>query len=306
MIKFNLPILVSFVLLVPVLACTIAKQTPQPAAEVEQLSFEIQTATPTLSALFDAPTYTPDPNATATPTSTPTLSATVTTQPQITQTVEAEPAETESAPAPQAEEAAEPAPSPPTATPEPPPTVPVAEPLQGGEWDFEAGFVPWANPFGDSCDGSGLAIGWSAFTTRDDYGSSCMNQTTWAGNVHSGGSAQEITFAFVGNQAGIYRSAPTTPGHNYTVEAFMRREASPAKVEVSLGIDLTGGTDWQADTVEWFPWNEDLDDEWARTEATISATGDNMTIFIRGNHPFPEPGGALRLDSISVTDLGTE
>ena len=303
MIKINLLHWASLVLFVPIFACTIVKQTPQPVVEVEQLNFEIQTATPTVSLLFDAPTYTPDPNATATPTSTPTLSATLTAQPQITQTVETAPVEATAAPPPPAEEVAAPAPPPATATPEPAPT---AEPLQGGEWDFEAGFAPWINPFGDSCDGSGLAIGWSAFTTEDAYGSSCMNQTTWAGNVHSGESAQEITFGFVGNKAGIFRPAPTTPGHNYAVAAFMRREFSPAKVEVLLGVDATGGTDWQAETVQWFPWNEDLDDQWAKTEATVTATGETMTIFIKGDHPFPEAGGALRLDSVSVTDLGTE
>ncbi|RME99263.1 MAG: hypothetical protein D6768_15430 [Chloroflexi bacterium] len=177
--------------------------------------------------------------------------------------------------------------------------------LAGGEWDFEAGFNPWINPFGDSCDGSGLANGWSAFTTRDQFGSSCMNQTTWKGNVHSGESAQEITFAFVGNQAGVYKSAPTLPGHQYTVEAWMRREFSPAKVDVALGIDLTGGTNWEAETVQWFPWREDVDDQWARTEETVTATGQSMTVFIKGSHTFPEIGGALRLDSISITDHGT-
>ncbi len=281
----------SLILLVSVLACGTVRQTPQPL-QVEQLAFEIQTATPTVSLLFDAPTNTPDPNATATPTATPTLTATLTLS--ATETATPEP------PAPV--EQAEPAAPPPTPTPAP--TAVLAEPLQGGEWDFEAGFRPWVNPFGDSCDGSGLALGWEAFTTRDQYGSSCMNQTTWKGNVHSGESAQEITFAFVGNQAGIFKNTPVTPGHRYTIEAFMKREFSPTKVEVFLGVDTTGGTNWEADTVQWFPWREDVDDQFARTEETVTATAETMTIFIRGSHGYPEPGGALRLDSISVTDIG--
>jgi len=288
----NVPRWVGLFVFAPILACGFVRQPTEPV-ELEQLAFEIQTATPTISALFDAPTSTPDPNATAT--------FTATRQISVTRQAEAEATPTEQPVPPTAKPETVP---PSTATPQPEPTVPVAEPLSGGEWDFEAGFTPWPNPFGDSCDGSALAIGWTAFTTRDEHGSSCMNQTVWKDNVKMGGSAQEITFAFVGNTAGIFKTAPTAPGHQYTVEAFIRREFSPTKVEVAMGIDLTGGANWEADTVHWFPWREDFDDRWARTEETVTATGENMIIFIKGAHPLAVGGGALRIDSISVVDLG--
>jgi hypothetical protein len=86
----------------------------------------------------------------------------------------------------------------------------------------------------------------------------------------------------------------------------MKREFSPAKVQMYLGLDVTGGSNWEAETVQWFPWREDLDDQWARTEETITATGETMTVFIKGVHPYAEPGGAMRLDSISVTDKGAQ
>jgi hypothetical protein len=190
--------------------------------------------------------------------------------------------------------------------PAPAPAGPTAKPISGGVWDFEEGFSEWINPHGDRCSGSGLANGWTAFTTRDQYGSSCFNQSNYELNVYSGASAQEITFAYVGVQAGIFKSVPAAPGHRYTVEAHMKREFSPAKLEVVLGIDLTGGSDWQSPNVQWFPWTEDKDDVWAKTEATVTATGETMTIFIKGSHPYPEPGGTLRLDSISINDLGPE
>jgi hypothetical protein len=264
---------------------------PQPRPTIEQLAFEVQTATPTILALFGAPTDTPNPELTVTPPITPTQELTPTTEADA-----AEPAE-EATPVPLAAEA----PPAPTDIPTP---MPTAVPVQGGAWDFEEGFQEWRNPYGDSCSGSGLANGWTAFTTRDQYGSSCMNQTVWEGNVYTGESAQEITFAYVGTQAGIFRPVPTIPGHQYQVSAYMRREFSPAKVEVALGIDLTGGVNWQAETVQWFPWREDVDDAWGKTEETVAATGETMTIFIKGFHPYPEPGGTLRLDSISITDLG--
>jgi hypothetical protein len=277
------------------LACALARQTPQPVPTIEQLAFEIQTATPTvapLAAFVELPTGTP------TPTTAPTTPITLTQQ-ITTPTTQARISEAEG------QNAAEAAPAPPpTRPPEPTPTIPLAPPVQGGEWDFEAGFTPWPNPFGEPCAGSGLANGWSAFTTEDQYGSSCMNQTTWRDNVYTGVSAQEITFAYVGNQAGIFKSAPTTPGHQYKVEAHMRKESSPAPLEVTLGIDLSGGVDWQAPTVQWFPWDQDLDNQWSKTEEVVAATGERMTLFIKGFHPYPEPGGALRIDSISLTDLG--
>jgi hypothetical protein len=281
-----------WLLVLPMLACAILRQTPQPAVTIEQLTFEIQTATPTFTpilTLVDVPTYTPDPNATPTPTITPTSEVTSTI------TVESEATPTPTNP-----------PAPATKAPSPTPTVPPAEPLQGGVWDFEDGFEPWGNPYGDACPGSGLANGWTAFTNRDQYGSACMNQTVWKDNVHSGHSAQEITFAYVGIEAGVFRTAPTIAGHRYTIEAYMRREFSPAKVSVSLGVDLNGGTDWQSENVQWFPWNEDVDDAWGKTSVTVTATGERMTIFLKGSHPYPEPGGTLRLDNVSVVDLGPE
>jgi hypothetical protein len=294
----------SLLLVVPMLACTFARQTPQPAPTLDTLVFEVQTVTPTHTPVFalgDAPTATPDPNATATPTITTTITITA----AITTTVVSD------APAPPPTDT----PAPPAAatlaptavpTPTPVPPAPPAEPLQGGVWSFEDGFTEWANPFADSCPGSGLAVGWLGFTTRDQYGSACLNETVWKANVHSGISAQEITFAYVGIEAGVFRPVPTIAGHRYTVQAWMRREFSPATVAVSLGIDLTGGSNWQAETVQWFPWQEDVDDAWARTETTVTAAGQTMTIFIKGAHPYPEPGGALRLDSISIVDIGPE
>ena len=288
MVHIHLPHRAGLLLILPLLACATTRLTPMPPPTVNQLAFEIQTATPTFTPLLtlaDAPTYTPDPNATPTSMITATQTITAVTSP--------EPAQTPTKAAVRA-------------APPPTPTVPPAEPLQGGEWDFEDGFDTWGNPYGDKCPGSGLAKGWTAFTSRDQYGSACMNQSDWQDNVYSGHNSQEITFAYVGVEAGVFKTAPTIPGHRYTIEAHMRREFSPAKVAVSLGVDLGGGMDWQAAGVQWFPWNEDLDDAWAKTSVTITATSDKMTIFLKGTHPYPEPGGILRLDAVSVVDLGTE
>ena len=71
-----------------------------------------------------------------------------------------------------------------------------------------------------------------------------------------------------------------------------------------LGVDLSGDTNWQAETVEWFPWDSGLEDTWVATEETVKATSERMTIFIRGHHPVAEQGGKTVVDNVSVTDLG--
>jgi len=286
------------IMILATLACGQATEVvrPLPTATFQQVRFEVQTPTSTVATFptlppTNTPTITPIPP-TATPTMVITATAIVTESTEIDEPV-VEPTDT---PQPVVEVE-------PTSTPEPV-AIETLEPLRGGEWDFEAGFSQWINPHGDACAEGALAIGWQAFTERDQFGSSCMNKTEFAANVYIGQFAQEITYAFVGVQSGIYRTVPTIPGHQFTVEAYVKREFSPSKTEVALGIDLTGGSDWQAETVQWFPWKETAQDSWTRTEEKVIATGDSMTIFIKGHHPLPEGGGALRIDTVSVVDNG--
>lgn len=279
------------------LACGFATATPlprPPTATFERISFDIQEPTATIAPIAGLVTETPNPlpPTTVAPEDTPTLPPEP-TAPPIVEEPTAPPTEPPTA---------TPTDIPPTPTPEPPAAT--LEPLRGGEWDFEAGFSDWSNPHGDFCPVGAIGVGWYGFTTRDQFGSSCLNKNDYPANVYFGTNAQEMTFAFVGVEAGIYRTVPTIPGHQYTIEAFSKREYSAAKVQVSLGVDLTGGSNWQAETVQWFPWQEDVDDVWARTQETVTATGEAMTIFIKGHHLAPEGGGALRVDGISVVDEG--
>jgi len=284
------------------LACqaTATPITPMPPrATVAQISFDIQTATATVAALVDLPTYTPTP---FTPTATPVIVITATAE--LTNTAASENPTNTPMPEPAAAPATEP--PPPTNAPVPAPTATPAPPLAGGEWDFEAGFSPWTNPHGDQCAVGALAVGWQGFTSRDQYGSSCLNKNDYPANVYTGQNVQEITFAFVGNEAGIYKTFTSIPNRRYRLEAYVKREKSDSPTESALGVDLGGGGDWQAATVQWFPWREQADDAWAKTTETVTATGENITIFIKGHHPLPVVGGALRIDNVSVTDMGVE
>ena len=132
----------------------------------------------------------------------------------------------------------------------------------------------------------------------------CVYEYRNLDNVHSGERSQEITFDFVSTEAGIYKQAQAIPGHRYQIEAWGKHVRSESPVELSLGVDLTGGEDWQAATVTWHPWDETGEDVWVHTQATVRATGPSLTIFLKGYHQFAAQGGATLFDNVRVEDLG--
>jgi len=287
-------------LILPSLACIVGGQGTVIPPD-RPVSFDLQTASPTVDPdqmttepveaeqavilpLNDVPTHTPDPN--VQPTLPPPPTATPTSEPTEEPEIE------------------------PTATPKvilATPTVPEVEldpPLQGGDWDFEADFTAWANPYGEPCPGSSIASGWLAFVEQGEFGSSCMNENLYKPNVFSGFKSQEITFDFIATNSGVYRTISTKVGHRYNIVAYAKHDHSLSPVEMLLGVDLSGGTTWNAETVEWFPWDSSVEDTWVPTEETITATGESMTIFIRAWHPVAEQGGKTVIDNVSVMDLG--
>ena len=122
--------------------------------------------------------------------------------------------------------------------------------------------------------------------------------------MHSGERSQEITFDFVSAEAGIAKQAQTIPGYRYQIEAWGKHVQSESPVELSLGVDLTGGGNWQAATVEWYPWDETGEDIWVHTQVTVRASGETLTIFLKGYHPLAAQGGATLFDDVRVVDLG--
>jgi hypothetical protein len=196
-----------------------------------------------------------------------------------------------------------PSPRPPTATPTTS-SQPPLPPQQGGEWDMEAGFVPGSSPLGEDCPGWAVAQGWQAFLAPGTPASSCFNENKNPTNVHSGQRSQEITFDFISAEAGIFKHAQTIPGHRYQIEAWGKHVRSQSPVELSLGVDLSGGEDWQAASVGWYPWNETGEDVWVYTQVTVRATGETLTVFLKGHHPFAAQGGATLFDDVRVVDSG--
>ena len=132
----------------------------------------------------------------------------------------------------------------------------------------------------------------------------CVHEYKNLDNVHSGERSQEITFDFVSTEAGIAKQAQTMPGHRYQIEAWGKHVQSESPVELSLGVDLTGGGDWQAATVTWHPWDETGESVWVHTQVTVRASGASLTVFLKGYHPYAVQGGATLFDDVRVEDLG--
>ena len=124
--------------------------------------------------------------------------------------------------------------------------------------------------------------------------------------MYSGERSQEITFDFVSAEAGISRRAQTIPGHRYQIEAWGKHVQSESPVELSLGVDLAGGGDWQAASVTWRPWDETGESVWVHTQVTVRASSPGLTVFLKGYHPFAAPGGATLFDNVRVVDLGQQ
>jgi hypothetical protein len=124
--------------------------------------------------------------------------------------------------------------------------------------------------------------------------------------VKSGERSQEITFDFISAEAGISRQAQTIPGHRYQIEAWGKHVRSASPVELSLGVDLSGGENWRASSVEWYPWDETGEDVWGLTQVTVRATGETLTVFLKGYHPFAVQGGATLFDDVRVVDLWSQ
>ena len=169
---------------------------------------------------------------------------------------------------------------------------------------MEAGFIPGVSPLGEDCPGWAVASGWQAFLALGEPASSCLNENKNVANIHRGERSQEITFDFISAEAGISKGAQTIPGHRYEIGVWGKHVRSQSPVELTLGVDLTGGENWQAASVEWHPWDETDEGVWVHTQVIVKVSGGNLTVFLKGFHPFAAQGGATLFDDVSVVDLG--
>jgi len=149
-----------------------------------------------------------------------------------------------------------------------------------------------------------IAEDWKFFRRRGQFGQATFNENKNPVNVHRGIRSQELAFESSDGEAGVYRSLPVISNHRYTISAWGIHYPSPTPTELFLGVDLAGGNNYQAATVQWSPWNETEDAKWLHTQVTVRTTGTTMTIFLKAVHRTAAGGGATLFDDVTVVDLG--
>ena len=182
------------------------------------------------------------------------------------------------------------------------PAAPPQPPREGGTWDFEGGWYDSPSGFEGRMDR--IAEDWKFFRRRGQFGQATFNENKNPVNVHRGIRSQELAFESSDGEAGVYRSLPVISNHRYTISAWGIHYPSPTPTELFLGVDLAGGNNYQAATVQWSPWNETEDAKWLHTQVTVRTTGTTMTIFLKAVHRTAAGGGATLFDDVTVVDLG--
>ena len=56
--------------------------------------------------------------------------------------------------------------------------------------------------------------------------------------------------------------------------------------------------------VVWYPWDEPEEEDRVHTQVTVRATGEALTLYLKGYHPVAVQGGATLFDDVRVLDLG--
>jgi hypothetical protein len=103
--------------------------------------------------------------------------------------------------------------------------------------------------------------------------------------------------------------AKTIPGHCVAVETWAKYVPSESGLHLYLGIDLTGGENFEAPSVVWYPRRDMRPNQWILTQETVHAQGNRATVFLRAAHPLGvdgghKPGGNTMFDNASLINMG--
>src|SRR5690606_14909226 len=171
---------------------------------------------------------------------------------------------------------------------------PLAHAQSGGNLLQNPGFEP---PFTTRNNDSSLQVasGWepwyatgggsTAINARPEYLSAPNNR------VRSGSGAQEYNTFFATHNAGVYQRVPVTAGAElrFSVWVWVWSSATfdnpnvsedPNDVQVSVGIDPTGGTNASSPNVVWSEAVE-FYDEYRELSVVATASGPAVTVFVR-------------------------
>jgi PKD repeat protein len=150
--------------------------------------------------------------------------------------------------------------------------------------------------FESSTPGSALGTGWIAFSSSGYAPTFAV--VSPPDPVHGGSFAQRVTSPQPRTNdmfAGVYQVVATTPGARYTVRAWSRTHFTGGSAWdhiARLGIDLAGGNDFQAPSVQWREFDS-AKDAWHPLEEVVTASGASMTIYLESWRKWASGGDSL-------------
>jgi D-alanyl-D-alanine carboxypeptidase-like protein/SH3 domain-containing protein len=191
----------------------------------------------------------------------------------------------------------------PTATPTPTPTptataspTPTATPVVSNlvsNGSFEDGF-----------SAGGVGNGWiswaSGWSNPITFGSASVNK-------HDGSYSQYWTRDSSSTRfhGGVFQVVNVTPGVEYSISAWMKRQGSASDQWMEFGYDLSGGTDAESASVIYTKLEGDGFNIWVDYSETVTATGNQITLFAKAGH-YAEDGNYnyFYLDDIELEATG--
>jgi hypothetical protein len=176
--------------------------------------------------------------------------------------------------------------------------------------------------FEDGFQDDGVGISWERFDNGGGAGYGWYDDQ-WDPVVFDGEHSQlieinskyETSETVAGDRyAGIYQTVAVVPGADYelTIRGLVRStegdpDASTQGYRLSWGIDYQGSTDWK-DIDDWkdLGWDDQPRESWDVTiheaKTTVTAQGDQLTLFLRAHKKWPVVGveGDYSLDGLSL------
>ncbi|CAN5398554.1 hypothetical protein BH09SUM1_BH09SUM1_13390 [soil metagenome] len=150
---------------------------------------------------------------------------------------------------------------------------------------------------------SGVGNNWTSWTAS---GSAVLGFGSASVNKKDGSYSQYWNRADTAAcDGGVYQVISVTPGATYNISAWMKRQSTFTTNTLKVGYDLGGGTSGTAGTVVYTDITGS-NDTWNQYTASVTATGDSITIFARGAHTGTTGGASayFYFDAVTVTGAG--
>jgi len=143
---------------------------------------------------------------------------------------------------------------------------------------FEGGFV------------SGVGQSWIQYNVAGSV--NCDSST----DAHGGSFSQQVQSANSSNTGGVYQRVSVVPGEQYTFTAWIKTSSSSV-MEGCLGVDPSGGTDWNSVPAECK--DSTSSTTWSMQAVTVTATAGQVTVFLHARSTKVNSGGYVYFDDVT-------